>query len=94
MCAPRTRTRPVNVFGNILLVVALSLANIFILPNFYGIPEAIAIGVLLLISALNVSRCAISILLNASLEEVVMKRFLTRRPQSLVLYSIKTSNPR
>jgi riboflavin transporter FmnP len=68
------------VLGIVFRVAAMSLANMVVLPNFYGIPEVVALGMLPLIAAFNVAGGAITILLGAFLDEAVKKRFPTPRP--------------
>jgi len=67
------------VFGIVFRVVAMSLANMVVLPAFYGIPVAVAYGMLPLVAAFNVAQGAITILLGVFLDEAVKRRFPTPR---------------
>ena len=56
-------------------VTAMGLANIIILPAFYGIPESVAYGMLPLIAVFNVAQGTITVLLGIFLDKAVKKRF-------------------
>lgn len=61
--------------GLLFRVAAMSLANIIILPAFYGIPESVAYGMLPLIAVFNIAQGTITVLLGIFLNEAVKKRF-------------------
>ena len=61
--------------GLLFRVAAMSLANIIILPAFYGIPESVAYGMLPLIAVFNVAQGTITVLLGIFLDKAVKKRF-------------------
>ena len=61
--------------GLLFRVAAMSLANIIILPAFYGIPESVAYGMLPLITVFNVAQGTITVLLGIFLDKAVKKRF-------------------
>ena len=65
--------------GIVFRVVAMSVANIFVLP-IYGYPTEVAYGMLPLIAAFNVASGAITVLLGAFLYEAIRRRFPTPRP--------------
>jgi riboflavin transporter FmnP len=68
------------VLGIAFRIIVMSLANIIVLPNFYGITVAVAYGMIPLIAAFNVVSGAITILLGAFLNEAVKRRFKTPPP--------------
>ena len=61
--------------GILFRVAVMSLANIVVLPAFYGVPESVAYGMLPLIASFNVAQGAITVLLGIFLDEAVKKRF-------------------
>jgi riboflavin transporter FmnP len=63
--------------GILLRVAVMSLANIIVLPIYYGIPESVAYGMLPLIAIFNVAQGVVTILLGVFLYEAVKKRFPT-----------------
>jgi riboflavin transporter FmnP len=67
-------------FGLVFRVAVTSVANMVVLPGFYGIPEAVAFGMLPLIAVFNVAAGAITILLGMFLDEAVRRRFPAPRP--------------
>ncbi len=60
--------------GVIFRVAAMSLANLVVLPAFYGIPGVVAYGMLPLIAAFNVAQGIITILLGIFIHQAVMRR--------------------
>jgi riboflavin transporter FmnP len=60
--------------GLALRVVAMSVANILVLP-LYGYPQPVVYGMLPLIAVFNVASGAITILLGAFLHEAIKRRF-------------------
>ena len=66
--------------GILFRVAAMSLANIIVLPAFYGVPQSVAYGMLPLIALFNVAQGAITVLLGIFLDEAVRKRFPTPQP--------------
>ncbi len=78
--APRLRKASGLSAGILFRVAAMSVANMVVLPAFYGYPEAVAYAMLPLIAAFNVAQGAITILLGIFLDEAIKKRFPTPRP--------------
>jgi riboflavin transporter FmnP len=66
--------------GLVFRVAAMSLANIIVLPAFYGIPESVAYGMLPLIAIFNIAQGTITVLLSIFLDEAVKKRFPLPKP--------------
>ena len=63
--------------GCLFRVAVMSVANIIVLPNFYGFLESVAYGMLPLIAVFNVAQGTITILLGIFLDEAVRKRYPT-----------------
>ncbi len=77
---PRMRKSAGSSMGILFRVAAMSLANIIVLPAFYGVPQSVAYGMLPLIALFNIAQGAITVLLGIFLDEAVRKRFPTPRP--------------
>ncbi len=60
--------------GIVFRVAAMSLANLAVLPAFYGIPGGVAFGMLPLIAVFNVVQGAITILLGIFIYQAVKRR--------------------
>jgi len=61
--------------GIVFRVAAMSLANLAVLPAFYGLPTGVAYGMLPLIAAFNVLQGAITILFSIFIHQAVVRRF-------------------
>jgi riboflavin transporter FmnP len=72
---PRLRKGLGLSMGILFRVAAMSLANIIVLPAFYGVPQSVAYGMLPLIAVFNVAQGAITVFLGIFLDEAVRKRF-------------------
>jgi riboflavin transporter FmnP len=77
---PRLRKSAGLSMGILFRVAAMSLANLIVLPAFYGVPQSVAYGMLPLIALFNIAQGAITVLLGIFLDEAVRKRFPTPRP--------------
>jgi riboflavin transporter FmnP len=77
---PRLRVGLGLSMGIVFRVAAMSLANVIVLPAFYGLPESVAYGMLPLIAVFNVAQGIITVLLGIFLYEAVKKRFPMPRP--------------
>ena len=71
---PRVQKGAGLALGVAFRVVAMSIANILVLP-LYGYPDPVVYGMLPLIAAFNVVSGAITILLGATLHEAIKRRF-------------------
>ena len=71
---PRLSRASGSTTGVVFRVAAMSLANLAVLPAFYGIPGGVAYGMLPLIAIFNVIQGAITILLGIFIHQAIVRR--------------------
>jgi hypothetical protein len=55
-------------------IITMTFTNLYVLPNFYGVPMEATIGLLPLIAAFNAAQGAITVLLGIFLDKAVKRR--------------------